>query len=102
MASRRGIAKFLEKFIESASVARKPGSGRPSKATAEVRKIIEEAMCMNDESTAKAYLKSFVFLSTVLRVMLISIYARNREKAVLTFAWKNGHTLATHGDVMTQ
>ena len=27
----RGIAKFLAKFIESASVARKPWSGRPSK-----------------------------------------------------------------------
>ena len=44
MASRRGIAKFLVKFIASGSVARKPGSGRLSKATAEVRKIIEEAM----------------------------------------------------------
>ena len=33
----RGIAKFLAKFIESGSVARKPGSGRPSKATAAVR-----------------------------------------------------------------
>ena len=30
MASRRGIGKFLAKFIESGSVARKPGSGRPS------------------------------------------------------------------------
>ena len=48
MASRRGVAKFLVKFIESGSVARKFGSGRPSKATAEVRKIIEEAMCMDD------------------------------------------------------
>ena len=27
----QGIAKFLAKFIESGSVARKPGSGRPSK-----------------------------------------------------------------------
>ena len=33
----RGIAKFLAKCIESGSVARKPGSGRPSKATAAVR-----------------------------------------------------------------
>ena len=30
-ATGRGIAKFLVKFIESASVARKPESGRPSK-----------------------------------------------------------------------
>ena len=35
MASRRGITKFLVKFIESGSVAQKLGSGRPSKATAE-------------------------------------------------------------------
>ena len=36
-ATGRGIAKFLAKFIESGSVARKPGSGRPSKVTAAVR-----------------------------------------------------------------
>ena len=58
MASRRGIAKFLAKFIESGSVARELGSGRPSTATAEVRKIIEEAMRTDDETTAKAYLES--------------------------------------------
>ena len=33
----RGIAKFLAKFIKLGSVARKPGSGRRSKATAAVR-----------------------------------------------------------------
>ena len=62
MASRRGIAKFVAKFIESGSVAQEPGSGRPSKATAEVRKIIEEAMRMDDETTAKAYLESSMSL----------------------------------------
>ena len=36
-ATGRGIGKFLAKFIESGLVARKPGSGRPSKATAAVR-----------------------------------------------------------------
>ena len=63
MASRRGIAKFLAKFIESGSVARKSGSERPSKVTAKVRKIIEEAMHTNDETMAKAYLESSVSLS---------------------------------------
>ena len=63
MASRRGIGKFLVKFIESGSVARKPGSGRPSKATAKVQKIIEEAMHTDDETTAKAYHESSVSLS---------------------------------------
>ena len=78
MASRRRIAKFVAKCIESGSVARKPGSWRPSKVTAVVWKIIEEAMCTDDETMAKAYLKSSV-----------SSYARNREKTMLTFAWKN-------------
>ena len=36
-ATGRGIAKFLANFIESGSVARKPGIGRPSKAAAAVR-----------------------------------------------------------------
>ena len=57
--------KFLVKFIESGSVARKPGSGRPSKVTAEVRKIIEEAMRTDDETTAKANLESSVSLSAL-------------------------------------
>ena len=56
MTSRRGTAKCLAEFIKSGSVVRKLGSRRPSKATAEVRKIIEEAMRTDDETTVKAYL----------------------------------------------
>ena len=103
MAIKRGIAKFLANFIETGLVARKLRGGRPSNMTAEVRKIIKEAMRTNDEMTAKAYLEISVSLSALLRVILISTYARNREKAVLTFTWKkNGHTLAISGDMMTQ
>ena len=65
MASRRGIAKFLANFIESGSVARKARSGRPLNVTAEVRKIIEEAMCTDGKTTAKAYLESSVSLSVL-------------------------------------
>ena len=39
--------KFLAKYIESGSVAWNPGSGRLSRATAEVRKII--AMRTNND-----------------------------------------------------
>ena len=63
MASRRGIGKFLAKFIGSGSVAWKPRSGRQSKVTAAVRKIIEEAMSTDDETMAKVYLESSVSLS---------------------------------------
>ena len=62
MASRQGIAKFLAKCIELGLVVWKPRSGRPSKATAKVLKIIEEAICTDDETTAKAYLESSVSL----------------------------------------
>ena len=56
MASRRGIAKFLAKFIECVCCTEARVSGRLSKAKAEVRKIIEEAMRTDDKMTAKAYL----------------------------------------------
>ena len=62
MASRQGITKFLAKF-ESGSVAGKPGSGRLSKARAEVQKIIEEAMRTDDKMMARAYTESSVSLS---------------------------------------
>ena len=47
-----GIAKFLKYNKESGSIGRKPGSGRPSKITAEMKKIVEEQMQLDDETTA--------------------------------------------------
>ena len=51
-ASRVGIAKFLAKYRETGSVGRKTGSGRPSKITAEVKKVVEDQMRLDDETTA--------------------------------------------------
>ena len=51
-ASRVGIAKFLEKFRETGSIGRRPGSGRPSKVTAEIKTLVEERMRLDDETTA--------------------------------------------------
>ena len=48
---RVGVAKFSKLYKGSSSIARKPGSGRPSKITAEVKKIIEEQMQLDDETT---------------------------------------------------
>ena len=50
-ASRRGITKFLANYCTSGSIARKPGSGRLSIVTPEVKDLIEEAMCKDDETT---------------------------------------------------
>lgn len=50
--TRVGIAKFLDKYEETGSIARAPGSGRPTKITAEVKEIVEAKMREDDETTA--------------------------------------------------
>ena len=71
--SRCGIAKFLKVYQATGSIERQPGSGRPSKITAEIKRIVEEQMRLDDETTAyqlhrllteKGYLIS---LRTILR-----------------------------------
>ena len=51
-ASRVGIAKFWRKFEETGSIGRRPGSGRPSKITAEIKALVEDQMRKDDETTA--------------------------------------------------
>ena len=51
-ASRVGIAKFVKHHKESSSIVRKPGSGRPSKITPEMKKVVEEQMQLDDKMTA--------------------------------------------------
>ena len=50
--SRAGVAKFIKKFELTGSIARTPGSGRPSKITTEIKQIVEEKMRQDDETTA--------------------------------------------------
>ncbi len=52
LASRRGIAKFIERYRVTGSIGRKPGSGRPTKITEEIKAIVEEQMQRDDETTA--------------------------------------------------
>ena len=52
VASREGIHKFLSRFLECGSILRQPGSGRPSKITAEIKKIVDDQMELDDETTA--------------------------------------------------
>ena len=97
MASSRGIGKFLAKFIESGSVARKLRSGRLRRRQPRFRRSSKKP-CADNKTTAKAYIESSVRVSfsALLRFMLISTYTRNREKAVLTFMWKKTVTLWLH------
>ena len=50
--SRVGVHKFLKYYRETGSIGRKVGSGRPSKAMAEIKRIIEDQMRVDDETTA--------------------------------------------------
>ena len=48
-ASRKGIANFLKLYDET---ARLQGSGRPSKITEEIKKLVEEQMRKGDKTTS--------------------------------------------------
>ena len=47
-----GVSMFLKRFEETGSLTRQPGSGRPSKITAEIKEIVEEQMQFDDETSA--------------------------------------------------
>ena len=50
--TRQGVRTFIAKFERTGTIARTPGSGRPTKVTAEVRDIVEQQMRRHDETTA--------------------------------------------------
>ena len=70
--TRAGIAKFIQKFERTGSIARTPGSGRPTKISEEMRAIVEEQMREDDETTALQ-----------LRALLISKGYQISKKTVL-------------------
>ena len=50
--SRRGVLKLLNHYEATGTILRKPGSGRPTKITMEVKKIVDEQMIRDDETSA--------------------------------------------------
>ena len=48
----RTINRFLRCYLLAKSIARKHGSGRPSKVTENVLQMVEEVMDSDDETTA--------------------------------------------------
>ena len=50
--SRRGVDKFIQRYRQTGTIARKPGSGHPSKITSEIKAIVDEQMRTDDETTA--------------------------------------------------
>lgn len=50
--SRVSVWRFLVRYKKTGTIARKEGSGRPTKMTSEVMALVEEQMCKDDETTA--------------------------------------------------
>ena len=46
------VCRLLKKYQETGTIARRPGSGRPTKLTPEVLQIVESQMQRDDETTA--------------------------------------------------
>ena len=51
--TRQGIYKFLRKFEEAETIARRLGSGRPSKVAGVIEQLIEAEMQKDDETTVE-------------------------------------------------
>ena len=47
------MSAFLARVEQTGDIARRPGSGRPSKRTDDVNDAVERAMREDDETTAK-------------------------------------------------
>lgn len=47
-----GIWKFIRRYEETGSIARRPGSGRPTVITPEVEAIVDQQMTVDDETIA--------------------------------------------------
>ena len=50
--SRRGVGKVITRYYLSGNISRRPDSGRPSKITAEIKRIVDLQMEANNETTA--------------------------------------------------
>ena len=50
--TRVGVWKFLKRFERYQTILRVPGSGRPSKITPEIKRLVDTKMVEDDETTA--------------------------------------------------
>ena len=80
--SSRGVSAFFARVEQTGDIARRPGSGRPSKRTDEVKDAVERAMREDDETTAKELHKKLTIdgHSLSLKRNLIATLFRYRKK----------------------
>ena len=71
--SKVGVWKFLSVYRDTGTITRRPGSGRISKVTEQVKELVEKQMEIDDETTATQIYKMLnengvkISLRTVLR-----------------------------------
>ena len=80
--TRQTIARFIKRFIATASIARKQGSGRPSKITERVIELVEKRMREDDETTA---VQLHVLLTACDISISLSTIVRSRSQLGWTF-----------------
>ena len=49
--TRENVSLFMKRYVETHSIARKPGSGLLSKVTAEIKALVVQKMRIDDETT---------------------------------------------------
>lgn len=81
-AMRQEIAKFVKRYHQSGMIKRKPGSGRPTKITEEVLKIVEDSTLENDDTTA---VQLHVILSEKCVYLSFKTILRSRAQLRWTF-----------------
>ena len=81
-ASRQGLVKFFQRYNETGSTARRPGSGRLTKLTPDVLQIVEEQMQRDDETTAVQHMP---LLAARHRPLSLSTILHCRQKLGWTF-----------------
>lgn len=50
--SKTGVAKFIHRYLATGSIIRQPGSGRKTVLSPEIRRVVEDQMRADDETTA--------------------------------------------------
>eukprot|EP00731_Ephydatia_muelleri_P001177 Em0001g1177a len=80
--TRQGVLKFIKRFVNSGSIQRKSGSGRSTKITDDVMRLVDRQMEVDDETTAH---QLHALLSQHGVTLSISTILRSRMKLGWTF-----------------
>ena len=58
--TKAGVYKFSRQYEETATILQKPGNGQAKKLTAEAKRIVDEQMSRDDETTGRKLKKQLV------------------------------------------